>query len=568
MIYDHSGIRKLLSGLSHGNTKSSSHGVKFTRSLSAFGLVGFVRFLHGYYLILVTKRSKVASIGHHSIYKVEDTSIRYIPHEAYVPHFTKAEIEQEQRYLKLFLNVDLKAHFYFSYSYDLTNSLQHNVEPPSNSVTVLKSEEINGFLPDGKFNLSKNSSKDEVQYAYHPKHNPRYLWNSYLYSACPNLHPSWKLYITHGFIDQTCINVYGQSYYVTLLARRSAMFAGTRFLKRGINFNGDVANEVETEQIVFDSSSSKLPGGRFSSYVMIRGSVPAFWCQDTTKIVPKPPISFYKSDPSYQSAGKHFNRLLKRHGSPILTLDLTKAKDTRMHESSLGPLFREIIDQLNLTFPPAFKLDYRKLDMAHLNKLPHDNAMNHLCRFADWSLRKTGVYLSKNVNCVRAQSTNDVRYQTGIVRVNCVDCLDRTNSAEYALGKCALGHQLYAMGVINKPFLYWDTNCLASLESLYENHGDSIALQYGGSQLVHRIKTYRDPKNWSSTGQDMVQSISRYYSNTFSDVEKQQSINLFLGVFIPFLEKTPLWDLSSDFALHNPISRGIVPCNRFIFHVI
>ena len=32
--------------------------------------------------------------------------------------------------------------------------------------------------------------------------------------------------------------------------------------------------------------------------------------------------------------------------------------------------------------------------------------------------------------------------QTGIVRTNCVDCLDRTNTAMYVIGKCALVHQV------------------------------------------------------------------------------------------------------------------------------
>ena len=32
--------------------------------------------------------------------------------------------------------------------------------------------------------------------------------------------------------------------------------------------------------------------------------------------------------------------------------------------------------------------------------------------------------------------------QAGTVRVNCVDCLDRTNTAMYCIGKCALAHQV------------------------------------------------------------------------------------------------------------------------------
>lgn len=81
--------------------------------------------------------------------------------------------------------------------------------------------------------------------------------------------------------------------------------------------------------------------------------------------------------------------------------------------------------------------------------------------------------------------------QTGIIRTNCVDCLDRTNTAQFAIGKCALGFQLCALGVLEFPKLEFDSDCVRMLEELYEDHGDTLALQYGGSQLVHRIKTYR-----------------------------------------------------------------------------
>ena len=43
---------------------------------------------------------------------------------------------------------------------------------------------------------------------------------------------------------------FGNVVEVTLIARRSRYFAGTRFLKRGINHQGNVANYVETEQLV------------------------------------------------------------------------------------------------------------------------------------------------------------------------------------------------------------------------------------------------------------------------------------------------------------------------------
>lgn len=45
-------------------------------------LKGFVRFLEGYYMVLITKRRKMADIGGHSIYKIEDTSMIYIPNDS------------------------------------------------------------------------------------------------------------------------------------------------------------------------------------------------------------------------------------------------------------------------------------------------------------------------------------------------------------------------------------------------------------------------------------------------------------------------------------------------------
>lgn len=57
---------------------------------------------------------------------------------------------------------------------------------------------------------------------------------------------------------------------------------------------------------------------------------------------------------------------------------------------------------------------------------------------------------------------------------------------------------------------------LRMLEELYEDHGDTVALQYGGSQLVHRIKGYRKIAPWTSHSRDIMQTLSRYYSNTFS----------------------------------------------------
>jgi hypothetical protein len=64
--------------------------------------------------------------------------------------------------------------------------------------------------------------------------------------------------------------------------------------------------------------------------------------------------------------------------------------------------------------------------------------------------------------------------------------------------------------------------------------GDAIAVQYAGSLLAHRMNSSNS--KWSSVSKDVLTSIRRYYTSTFTDVEKQCSINLFLGRFLPYAQ--------------------------------
>ncbi|MED6236779.1 phosphatidylinositol-3,5-bisphosphate 5-phosphatase, partial [Ataeniobius toweri] len=83
-MYNHQEVRELLGRLDLGNrTKMGQKGSSgLSRAVSAFGIVGFVRFLEGYYIVLITKRRKMADIGGHSIYKIEDTTMIYIPNDS------------------------------------------------------------------------------------------------------------------------------------------------------------------------------------------------------------------------------------------------------------------------------------------------------------------------------------------------------------------------------------------------------------------------------------------------------------------------------------------------------
>ena len=86
----------------------------------------------------------------------------------------------------------------------------------------------------------------------------------------------------------------------------------------------------------------------------------------------------------------------------------------------------------------------------------------------------------------------------------------------------------------------------------YEDQGDTIALQYGGSHLVNRIQTYRKSSRWTAHSKDILNTVSRYYSNSFTDADKQDAINVFLGKYLPDPDELELWSLDSDKFLHFP----------------
>jgi hypothetical protein len=89
---------------------------------------------------------------------------------------------------------------------------------------------------------------------------------------------------------------------------------------------------------------------------------------------------------------------------------------------------------------------------------------------------------------------------------------------------------------------------------MYEALGDVVSLQYGGSYLTNRIRSYRKNPAWTTKATDMTQNVRRYYSNTMTDAEKQNAINVFLGVFRPSVEKDPIAskNYTTDEYLHNP----------------
>ena len=321
---------------------------------------------------------------------------------------------------------------------------------------------------------------------------------------------------------------------------------------------GYVANDVETEQIVSEAltTSFHAPGPRlfcnhhFTSYVQHRGSIPLHWVQETAGVTPKPPIELNLIDPFYSAAAMHFDNLFERYGAPIYALDLVKARERTPRESKLLAEYTNAINYLNQFLPDDKKIIHKAWDMSRAAKSRDQDVIGTLERIADEVMATTGFFHNGD------GKGSPARTQNGVARTNCIDCLDRTNAAQFVIGKKALGHQLHALGILENTLVEYDTDAVDLFTHMYHDHGDTIAVQYGGSQLVNTMETYRKINQWTSHSRDMIESFKRYYNNSFLDGQRQEAYNLFLGNY-KFVQGQPmLWDLSTDYYLHHSDPRA------------
>ncbi|WOL18777.1 phosphoinositide phosphatase SAC1 [Canna indica] len=562
VVYSPQEVKSLLQRISEGNRATG--GLSFVGKV--YGIAGCIKFLESYYLILVTKRRQIGCICGHAIYCIDESQLITVPHSSIQSDV--AHSKTELRYKKLLSSVDLTKDFFYSYTYPLMQSLQKNV-------------------------LEANMEKMPYENMF--------VWNAYLTEAirsrCNNTR--WTIALIHGHFKQIRLSIFGREFSVILISRRSRHFAGTRYLKRGVNDCGRVANDVETEQIILDDEAGSR-SGKMSSVVQMRGSIPLFWSQEASRFSPKPDIVLQRYDPTYQSTKLHFEDLAKRYGNPIIVLNLIKTFEKRPREMMLRREFANAVGYLNQILPEESQLKFIHWDFHKFAKSKSANVLGVLGAVASEALDLTGFYYSGKRNIVRKKSTQlsrtstgrdtplgDLRassgdlgriasnleslvtqdkqkelnqnqqvtngpcFQSGVLRTNCIDCLDRTNVAQYAYGLAALGRQLHAMGLNGVPKVDPDSSIAAALMDMYQSMGDALAQQYGGSAAHNTVFPERQGK-WNATTQsrEFLKSIRRYYSNAYTDGEKQDAINLFLGYFQPKEGKPALWELETDYYLH------------------
>lgn len=111
----------------------------------------------------------------------------------------------------------------------------------------------------------------------------RFYWNKHMLKEILALDDPkpWVLQVIQGYCQVEQCVIDGENYFLALVSRRSRYRAGTRYKRRGVDQDGNVANYVETEQVL-SLRHHQL------SFTQVRGSVPVFWSQPGFKYRPPP----------------------------------------------------------------------------------------------------------------------------------------------------------------------------------------------------------------------------------------------------------------------------------------
>ncbi|RXH81846.1 hypothetical protein DVH24_036187 [Malus domestica] len=244
----------------------------------------------------------------------------------------------------------------------------------------------------------------------------------------------------------------GLSATLTLVSRMCTRRLGTRMWRRGANLDGDVANFIETEQLV------EIEGFQ-SSLLQIQGSIPLLWEQ----IV----------DLSYK---------------PQLRIIIHE----QMHgdERQLSTAFSAEMQNLP-------NVRYVSFDFHHVCGNSNFENLKVLYEQISEQFEQQGYFL------VDAKG-NILEEQKGVVRSNCIDCLDRTNVTQSYLAQMSLDAQLQRTGVLD------------SFESIsmFAQHCQTFR-EYGILRVIYGKQTF------GGIIKDGMSALSRYFLNNFQDGIRQ-----------------------------------------------
>uniref|UniRef100_A0A665TDU1 Inositol polyphosphate-5-phosphatase F n=1 Tax=Echeneis naucrates TaxID=173247 RepID=A0A665TDU1_ECHNA len=382
---------------------------------------------------------------------------------------------------KIFMDSDS---FYYSMTYDLTNSVQRQGDSEKTGLPLWKQVPeadfwvipiIQGFVQVEELVVNYNETSDEER-------------------SSPETPPQ----------EITCVDDIHPRFTVALISRRSRHRAGMRYKRRGVDTDGHVANYVETEQLIHVHSHTL-------SFVQTRGSVPVFWSQAGYRYNPRPRLEKgEKETMSYFAA--HFEQQLNLYKKQVI-INLV---DQGGREKIIGDAYLKqvlLYNNSNLTYV-SFDFHEHCRGMKFENVQILTDAISDIITDMKWAWVDQAGVICK---------------QEGIFRVNCMDCLDRTNVVQAAIARVVMEQQLKKLGVM-PPEQPLPLKCYRIYQIMWANNGDTISRQYAGTAALKGDFTRTGERKLAGVMKDGVNSANRYYLNRFRDAYRQAVIDLMMGL--------------------------------------
>ncbi|KAK4047513.1 Phosphoinositide phosphatase sac1 [Microbotryomycetes sp. JL221] len=480
--------------LSLGNNPPAKH----DSTQVVHGLFGVITLLRSDYLVVITKRTKVATILSTPVYSATDFSVFPIERSS----TSQLLSEPDEAYLLGLLKSHLySAPFYFTYggAYDVTTRLQKQQQPGTTNSPLWE-----------KASCGRQNGSD--------KDCRRFI-----------------LPVIFGFFEVKSATINGRQLLFGLISRRNRFRAGTRYFSRGIDREGNVSNFNETEQIVLldaqgdrAASGSPVRGDIRCSYVQTRGSVPVYWAE-IVNLRYKPDLKVMDLSSTAESLQRHFDAQIEQYGDQYL-VNLVNQKG---YEKPVKEAYEKAIGAMNNS-----RVHYTYFDFHHECKGLRFDRVSVLIDGLGEDLQRQGYFFHDTTQSPnRAQQT-----QTSVVRTNCMDCLDRTNVVQSALAKWVLNNQLRQVGVLStKESIEEHSAFLHLFRNVWADNADVVSRAYSGTGALKTDYTRTGKRSKEGALQDGVNSIVRYIKNNYLDGPRQDAYDLVTGAWVPRKSDTQGW---------------------------
>ncbi|KAL2127260.1 hypothetical protein VTI74DRAFT_11009 [Chaetomium olivicolor] len=301
---------------------------------------------------------------------------------------------------------------------------------------------------------------------------------------------------------------------ITVISRRSVKRAGLRYLRRGIDEDGNVANSVESEQILSPVEATWDPSAKVYSFVQTRGSFPLFFTQSPYSLKPVP-VMQHSPDANFAALKKHFAGLRRRYGE-VQVVNLVEKHGV---EAPIAVLYEQSIKRLNEEAgEEEEKVGFEWFDFHAVCRGMKFENVSFLLQTLGSTLERYGSSVSVDDRLVTQQK--------GVLRTNCMDCLDRTNVCQSSFAKYMLDLQLKEQG--------FDMAAQADQENawfntLWADNGDAISKQYASTGAMKGDYTRTRKRNYRGALADAGLSLTRLFNGMFNDFFLQASIDFLLG---------------------------------------